>query len=103
MSCYQSASATVIDGTTGPILVIKIKAYAGIVPVTLEIGTPPFDPKNIFPVTVRKSVPMSATLQELEAKQNLSNKDEFDSVEIFCDDTKPGTRIPVTKDELVSH
>ncbi|MGN6264462.1 MAG: hypothetical protein ACTHM5_02260 [Ginsengibacter sp.] len=97
MSCYQSASAVIRGGTTGYLLVVKVKMFAGIVPPTLEKGKPPFDPKDVFTVTIVRSVPSSATQVELEVTQNLSRKDEFNFVEIFCGDTKPGTRIAVTK------
>jgi hypothetical protein len=72
MNCYQSASAVVKSGITGFILVVKVKVFAGMVPPTLKKGTPPFQPKNVFPVTIVRSVPSSPTEVELETTQNLA-------------------------------
>jgi hypothetical protein len=97
MSCYQSATASVVNGTTGPMLVINVKAYSGIVPPELAERHPPFDPKNVFPVTVVRSVPGGATIVDLKLNHNLQSGEHFDFVEIFCGDAKTGTQIPVTR------
>ena len=97
MSCYQSASAVVERGTAGYLLVITVKVYAGIIPPALEKGNSPFNPENVYPVTVKRSVPHSSTEVELQVTQNLSRPDEFDYVEIFCENITPGTRVPVFK------
>jgi hypothetical protein len=103
MSCHQSASAIVFSGKTGFILVVKVKVFTGgIVPADLQKGTRPFNPKNIFPVTIIGSLPSSRTQTELEVTENLTSEDEFDFVEIFCGDEKPGTTIPVTKEKKES-
>lgn len=98
MSCFKSASAKAVSGTLGYLLVIKIKGFSGIVPASYVKGTPPFNPKNVFPLTVHGFVPgPSPSPAELTINQDMKSKDEFDSVEIFCDDKKPGTIIKVTK------
>lgn len=97
MSCYQSASATMERGTTGPLLVIKVKVHAGFVPASIKKGEPPFEPENVFPVTVYRTVPSSDMPEELEVRQNVESEDEFDFVEIFCDGIEQGTRIKISK------
>ncbi|QMW05432.1 hypothetical protein [Spirosoma foliorum] len=96
MSCYKSASAVEENGIAGPLLVVKVEAFSGIVAPTLKKGTPPFHPANVFPVTIEHSVPAGATITHLEATQNLTKVGEFEYVVIHCGDDK-GTRIPVTK------
>jgi hypothetical protein len=98
MSCYQAASAVLQSGTTGFLLVVKVKVFAGIIPPTLEKGDPPYEPENVFPVTIVRSVPASPTQVELEVTHNVESEDQFAYVEIFCGDTTPGTRIPITKE-----
>lgn len=98
MSCYQSASAVIHSGTTGYVLVVKVVVFSGFVPPSIEKGHPPFNPENVFPVIVRRSVPESHSKQTLEISHNLTRQDEFDTVEILCGDAKPGTKIPVTKE-----
>jgi hypothetical protein len=96
MSCFKSASAVVVSGTTGFLLVIKVNGFAGIVKPTYEKGTPPFNPANVFPLKINGFVPSSLTPVKFEITHNLKSQDEFESVEIFCGDKKPGTIIPVT-------
>lgn len=98
MSCYQSASAEVISGFTGFILIVKVKVYGGFVPPDIEKkGDRPYDPKNVFPVTIVRAVTKSPTLVELELSENISSENEFESVEIFCGNQEQGTLIPVKK------
>ncbi len=98
MNCFKSASAKVESGTTGPLLVVKVNGIpSGLVPPTLKKGKLPFDAKNVFPVLIINSVP-GATSADLEVTHNLSDKNEFDFVELFCGETsKSGSRIPITK------
>ena len=100
MKCYQSATAIVESGTAGYILVVKVKCFTGFVPPALIKREPPFNPKNVFPVVLNGGLSSPTTTKtptELEVNYNLNNRDEFDSVEIFCGDEKPGTIIPVSK------
>lgn len=98
MSCFKSASAKVEDGITGHLLVVKVKNIpSGFIPPTLKKGKLPFDPKNVFPVIIIRSVP-GATSTDLEITHNLNDKNEFDYVELFCGETsETGTRIPIEK------
>jgi hypothetical protein len=63
MSCFKSATAELISGYPGYLLEVKVYVYAGFVPPTIEIGQPPYNPKNILPVIIRGTVPNSANLK----------------------------------------
>ena len=98
MSCFKSASANVESGTTGPLLVVKVNGIpdGGIIGPTLEKGKLPYDPKNVFPILIIRSAPGGNT--DLDITHNLTDKNEFDFVELFCGKTsKSGIRIPITK------
>ncbi|WP_192350372.1 hypothetical protein [Algoriphagus sp. Y33] len=99
MSCFKSASAKVVGGITGPLLIVKVNDVpSGIVPPTLKKGNIPYDPKNVFPVIISNSVPGSTSVN-LEITQNLTDENEFDFVELFCGEiSKTGTRIPIVKE-----
>lgn len=95
MSCYQSASAVVRNGIAGPILVVNVKVHEGFVPASLQKGTEPFNPQNVFPVIIKRALPSGSIESVLQITQNLSRKDEFDFVELYCNGDKTGTRISV--------
>lgn len=97
MNCYHSAAAVIKSGFTGYLLIITVKVHSGFVPADLVKGTPPFDPENVFPVTIRRSVPDSPTLETIQVEQNLSDPDEFEYVEIFCENEKVSSRISIVK------